>query len=390
MKKFPHGCFLPLNAIAVHPQGFPHFCLTSTLKTGATLNEFAEARREIHQQLLKGEWPATCTRCFNKEKRNLQSRRTRTWERKIKMYGREKAEALVLGQSEPTIRHLEISFSNVCNLTCGMCSSEFSTSWIAPDKAAIAQGLEFREFTTPFHRVARVSPALLEEVFAHVDDLDLIIIKGGEPTREPLCLNFLAELVKRRSKPGPFVFLQSNGTRHPKEWLKGLDSLRLEVGFSLDGWGPVNDWIRGSRFEQVVSHMEYLDTVPFVRNLTIDFTLSAYNVFHLREFIEGIISLRDRLKKDLTCPVFQWVQQPYSSPLALRAEDRLAIEKECRPLLEANPKLFLNFENLLEVLRQPQAESAQVKKCSDWLEYMNGMRKEHLPYQERLAQSLTY
>src|SRR6218665_2850116 len=69
MKKFPNGCFLPLNAIAVHPQGFPHFCLTSTLKRGAALSEFAEARREIHQQLLKGEWPATCTRCLNKEKR---------------------------------------------------------------------------------------------------------------------------------------------------------------------------------------------------------------------------------------------------------------------------------------------------------------------------------
>jgi sulfatase maturation enzyme AslB (radical SAM superfamily) len=304
------------------------------------------------------------------------------------MYGQERAEALVREEKRPTIRHLEISFSNVCNLTCAMCSSEFSSSWIAPDKSAIEKGLGFRDFTGPFHRVARVSPELLEEVFEHVDDLDLIIIKGGEPTREPICLNFLQELVKRRSRPGPFVFLQSNGTRHPSEWLKGLDSLQLEIGISLDGWGEVNDWIRGSRFEQVISHMEYLDEVPFVRNLTVDFTLSAYNVFHLPEFFAGMVSLRDRLKKELTCPVFQWVQQPYSSPLALRDKDRLEIERQCRPILEANQNLFLNFENLLEVLRQPRAPEAQVKKCADWLRFMQEMRKKPLPYQERLTESL--
>lgn len=389
MEPLPHGCFLPLNSVAIHPQGFPHFCLNSTLKTGASLAELDLRRAEVHAQLAKGVWPDSCSRCHNKEKKGIHSRRTRTWERKIRMYGRQAAEAM-MQESAPRVRHLEISFSNLCNLSCAMCSSEFSTGWAAADRAAMEKGLSFRDFTKPFQRVSRISPELIEEILARAEEFDNIIIKGGEPTRDPACLNFLRKLAERRKRPGLSLFIQTNGTRHPKEWALGLRNLELEVGVSLDGWGPVNDWIRGgSSFEKVISHLEILAGLPFVTKLTIDFTLSAFNVFHLPEFLSEVSALRARISKPFTCPVFQWAQQPFANPLSLKTEDRLAVLEICQPLLAEGGEFFVNSDGLKQTLALPRSGEESVRQTRAWLEHLSELRGFPLPKQEKLVASLS-
>ncbi len=372
---FPRGCFLPLNAIAVHPQGFPHFCLTSTLKHQGGLKDFEAKRTEIHQQLLAGQWPETCLRCKNKEDRNLQSRRTRTWERKVDMYGADLAKEYVRATPRPTIRHLEISFSNLCNISCVMCSSEFSTSWFAHDRRAIQEGLEFRNFTGPAQQLKRITPELLEEIYQQVQDLDLIIIKGGEPTREPSCLNFLQRLNQStQKKKNLAIFLQSNGTRAPEDWLEGLENLNFEMGFSMDGWGEVFRWVRGTDFDKFLANFLNTQKVSFVRSVSIDFTLSAYNCFHLPEFFAKLLELKEISPKLREIPVFQWVQQDYASPLNLRQEDRMRVADELEPILSRGRELFLNGENLLNVLRQPRAKERSLQQARQWYAYLKTVR----------------
>jgi MoaA/NifB/PqqE/SkfB family radical SAM enzyme len=374
-ESFPKGCFLPLNAIAVHPQGFPHFCLTSTMKHEGGLKDFEAKRMEIHEALLRGEWPTTCLRCKNKEDRNLQSRRTRTWERKAAMYGMELAKNIVENESRATIRHLEISFSNVCNISCVMCSSEFSSSWIPLDKRAVEGGIQFRDFTTPFQKIHKINKELLDEIVEHLEDIDLIIIKGGEPTREPVCLEFLKKVASSTKKKSNLsVFLQSNGTRDPKEWMVGLEDLNFEVGFSIDGWNEVFRWIRGADFERVLNHFIEIQNKNSVKSVSIDFTLSAFNCFHLPEFFEELIELKKRSPKLLEVPVFQWVQQDYASPLNLRIEDRIRIADQLEPIMKKGGDLFLNSENLLRVLRQPRANESSIEKARTWYDYLKSIR----------------
>lgn len=372
---FPRGCFLPLNAIAVHPQGYSHFCLTSTLRHEGGIKSFEKIREEIHQELLDGKWPDSCRRCKNKEDRNLQSRRTRTWERKADMYGVDLAKKYVLESSKSTIRHLEVSFSNLCNISCVMCSSEFSTTWFAHDKKAIEEGLQYRNFTGPFQSLKRMTPQMMEEIFDHVENFDLIIIKGGEPTREPTCLEFLKRLNgSSKRKKNLAVFLQSNGTRAPEDWMKDLESLNFEMGFSMDGWGQVFEWIRGTKFDPFLKNFRDTQKVPFVRSVSIDFTLSAYNCFHLPEFFTRLIQLKEECPKLSEVPVFQWVQQDYASPLNLLQTDRMRIADALEPVLEKGKGLFLNGENLLNVLRQPRASEKSLEQGRSWYEYLKKMR----------------
>jgi sulfatase maturation enzyme AslB (radical SAM superfamily) len=375
----PRGCFYPLNALAVHPQGTQKFCLTSSLKPESNPEAFQKQCTDIHAELSRGEWPETCRSCRSKETKGLQSRRQKTWDRKLKVYGADKVEKIRTGQAAPVLRHLEVSFSNVCNLNCAMCSSEFSSSWIGDDAKAVTAGLEFRNFTQSYGKIQRFSEQRMTEILSKSQELDMIIIKGGEPTREPLCLRFLSQLSEQPREIQPIVFLQTNGTRHPKEWLPAIGrDLRLEVGFSLDGWGPVYEWIRGTNFADVMTHFLILDESSEVQSLSIDFTLSAYNAFHFPEFLAQVLELKSRLKKLKICPFFQWAQESYARVDSLRLEDRRQIAEQVRPLFNSAPDFFANFESILAVLEQEQAAESCRNDARRWIDYVSGLRGSHL------------
>lgn len=368
------GCFLPLNALAIHPHGEKKFCLTSTLPSMKNSNEFDSQRLKIHEELLNGEWPSSCKSCKFKENQGIQSRRTRTWERKTSRYGEAESVEMLAKQKKPYIRHLEITFSNLCNITCAMCSSEFSSSWIKLDKKALDSGLNFRDFTRPYQEVNRMSQETMEQILTHASEFDLVIIKGGEPTIEPLCLEFLQKLGNLRLENSPLVFIQTNGTRDPAEWLPYTEGLKLEVGFSLDGWGKVGDWIRGTDFDQVLTNFKTVANYPTVQEITIDFTFSLYNCFHLPEFFEKILALKNETPKFKECAVFQWVQQFYASPLSLTLESRMKVKEQVSLVFNKDPALFLNYENLLKVLELPRLPEDSVDTARKWADFMNKSR----------------
>lgn len=384
------GCFYPLNALAVHPQGAQKFCLTSSLEPTENPNEFQEQAMRIHEQLASGEWPESCRSCRTKEAKGLQSRRMKTWLRKLRIYDTKKFNQIQNEQNAPILRHLEISFSNICNLNCAMCSSEFSSSWIQDDAKAVAAGLEFRNFTGSYKAIQRFSKDKMEQLLAKSQELDLVIIKGGEPTRDPLCLEFLNHLSNISFQQTPIVFLQTNGTRHPKEWLPSTQkALHLEVGFSLDGWGPVYEWIRGTDFATVLNHFMILDESPEVKSLSVDFTLSAFNAFHFPEFLTRILELKRKMKKLEICPSFQWAQESYARVDNLLLKDRLLIRELVRPLFESEPLFFANYESILRVLEQEQVNQSVRHDALRWIDHMSNLRGRSLyDLQPQLKSSL--
>lgn len=383
------GCFLPLSALAVHPHGERKFCLTFNPPLSEKNVDFNLQRIETHKALLAGEWPEGCRFCKNAEARGVQSRRTRTWERKSASYGSEESFQMLKEQVTPFIRHLEITFSNLCNLSCAMCTSEFSSSWVKLDQEALDQGLSFREFTRPFQKVNRITKPVMDEVLKHVYEYDLIIIKGGEPTIEPLCLEFLKQIGQLRPKEGPYVFIQTNGTRNPSEWLPSLQGLKAEIGFSLDGWGKIGSWIRGINFEEVLNNFKVVHDNPLIEEVTIDFCLSLFNCFHLCDFFEEVILLKKQYPKFKKCPVFLWVQQHYGSPLVLDLEIRLKIRDKVALIFAREPELFVNHENLLKILESPRLPENSILQAKQWINYMNSVRGISLyDLQPELAEAL--
>lgn len=370
----PRGCFFPLHSLSVHPQGHMHFCLTSKLPAFHSHDVMEEQRKVIHRELLEGKWPASCRACRMREESGLASRRTSTWRRRLKRYGNE-AVRMVNEGDRTLLRHVDLSFSNLCNLSCVMCSSEYSTRWAGPDARARAQGLEFRAFTRAFDQPKRAPAAVIDSIFHQADELDLIVIKGGEPTRDPHCLAFLRRLAARpHPKKQPWVVIQSNGTRAPAEWTIGLENLEMEVGCSIDGWGEVYEWVRGASFEKTLANLRAMAATPSIKALSVDFTLSAFNCHDLPRFLEKVLELKKEVPKIQLCEVQLWVQQPYASPLVLPTEERAGILEKIGPLLDANNDFFLGAENMRKVLSMPQLSGPERGQAARWMEYMNGLR----------------
>lgn len=387
------GCFLPMNAMTIHPHGQAHYCLTSSDSFPENLQQLQAQQQETHQKMQQGHWPEGCGRCQRKEEKGQQSRRLHTWQRKEKIYGSASAQDFVTNAKAPAIRHLDISFSNSCNLSCAICSSEFSSSWIKHDKEAVESGLEFRNFTQPFQKISRLSPEMLDYIDTQIDKIDLVIIKGGEPTREPLCLDFLKRISQsQQQSPSKNlnIFIQSNGTHAPEKWLNGLETLNIEIGISMDGWGDVFNWIRGPYFDQVLANIGSLNNSTEIKSITLDFTLSAFNVFHLPVFLEKALELKQQHAKIKECPVFQWVHQDYASPLAIPLEDRKKILEKCLPILEKHKDFFLDFEVLVDTLQRPRLKPDAIQITRRWFDYLQKIRTTNLgPDADLIHEALT-
>lgn len=373
-------CFFPLNALALHPQGEQSFCLTSTVRADlSSLETLQQQARQVDQSLREGLWPEACRSCRLKEQKGLQSRRQKVEASKIRIYGVEKYREIIENQADLSLRHLELSFSNACNLNCAMCSSEFSSSWIREDRKALEEGLEFRSFTSSYQTVQKVSKTYLEKVLSRAQEVDLMIIKGGEPTRDMLCLEFLQEFSRRRrGTPAPSIFIQTNGTRDPAEWLPFLGDLPVEIGFSFDGKGAVYEWIRGTSFERVLQNFKELQRDARVSRLSVDFTLSVFNCLHLPEFLAWMNELRNELPKLETCPFFQWAQEPYARADVLPILRRREIADQVAPLLKAAPDFFVNGAAIDAVLRQDRRRDEDGVVVRRWIDFVSRMRKQSL------------
>ncbi|MNL25362.1 hypothetical protein D3C87_1468420 [compost metagenome] len=133
-----------------------------------------------------------------------------------------------------------------------------------------------------------------------------------------------------------------------------------------------------------------MDQHPQVVALSVDFTLSSFNVFHLPEFLEKMLELKSQMKKLNLCSVFQWVQQPYASPANLKLEDRQEVAALAHPLLEKDAGFFMNSENLLRVLNLPRASEESRQKALQWHEFLVRQRGSAIyDLQPRLRESLS-
>lgn len=85
----------------------------------------------------------------------------------------------------------DIAFGNLCNLSCTMCSSVFSSEWIKIDK---------KEKGYSDHKPWNFSIPQVKELAKYIKDVNRIVIKGGEPMYNPRFPLFLEELAKYKTE----------------------------------------------------------------------------------------------------------------------------------------------------------------------------------------------
>jgi molybdenum cofactor biosynthesis enzyme MoaA len=259
----------------------------------------------IRKQVLNHEQPSECAPCFNLEAQGVESLRQRHItgtipEARINLYPNA-LDALREDYSMPfEIATMEIKLNNLCNLKCRMCHPMDSTSWndwteveefYAKENNFMVKSIKdlnlvnkpyldkFDDSSNWWNSFEKLLPYFRRVEFA-----------GGEPLMDPQHYRILDML-----KPyGHQIELKyaTNGTtlgiskgRTIYEYWPHFKSIAVNI--SLDGIGPVYEYIRGnSNWSQVVENIKEIQKIPNVTRIVGAVAVQVSNVLILDKMIE--------------------------------------------------------------------------------------------------------
>jgi molybdenum cofactor biosynthesis enzyme MoaA len=177
-------------------------------------------------------------------------------------------------ESNPKVKYLEYTSSNICNQMCVMCSGRYSSKWLDYDT-------EFGH--TVREGLVRLSDESIEKLKRVVPTLEECQIKGGEPLSDQKNIEFMEYVAE--VNPDCKITVVSNFQGLLQRHIEIFKKVNSNITVSIDGVGSVFNWIRGGDFDKVVSNMQrYYDETGKQVDITI--TVSVYNFFNLEEIIK--------------------------------------------------------------------------------------------------------
>lgn len=204
-------------------------------------------------------WPDACTRCKVDEESGIESTR-----QKSKHYG-------------PGITHLDLRFSNACNLSCRMC-------WPGSSSTLVQEHQEFLMNNTisPWGSDSFVIHNWYDDErafeLASIPTLKEVYLTGGEPMMVKGLLKFIQMLDKNVT-----LRFNTNGTLLNPSLLEEIKKFKnVNMCFSIDGIGKVNDYIRwGSKWEDVYRNFKICKDAGF--DVSIGPTVQVLNELYMPE-----------------------------------------------------------------------------------------------------------
>jgi sulfatase maturation enzyme AslB (radical SAM superfamily) len=231
---------------------------------------------EIRQKMLKGTLiPDHCGVCYEYEKRGIESYRqfeTLDW---ISQLDLESIDDLT--NIDRPYYH-EMLLGNHCNIKCRGCQPAFSKPI----------GDEIKKFNiiTPHEVNWEPYGSKLDQI--NIDTLDkksTVYFQGGEPTIMPEVLEFMTQCIEKNKTDFNLNFT-TNGVTLPTKFLKLISNFsKTNFSFSIDGFGPINDyWRSGSNWDKVIANAKLLQSQG--HSININTVPGLYNVTNLHLLFE--------------------------------------------------------------------------------------------------------
>jgi MoaA/NifB/PqqE/SkfB family radical SAM enzyme len=221
------------------------------------------------------------------------------------------------------LSYFDIRFSNICNMKCRMCNSDYSSQWAKETNKPILNG----------------NDVFLKEVLDSIDTLELAYFAGGEPLITDQHYVILEELI-RKNKDIPLIYSTNASTIKYKN--KDLLDLwkhftNIELRVSMDHYGEKAEYIRhGTNWDLIESNIIKFKSLSNV-NLALLTVVNLYNYSDLPEIYNYI------LEKELLKQKSNWILFNMTHPTHLTA---LMLPKNLKNI--ANENITRYAESLSE------------------------------------------
>jgi sulfatase maturation enzyme AslB (radical SAM superfamily) len=311
-------CLLPWIHFATRPNGDMRLCCSSNASgagenhtVGLVTNEKGQPAnfgretpmsawnndymKSVRTTMLAGQIPASCTKCFEEESKNVVSKRmweTSTWVTD----GIDIPELVKQTEEDGTIPenlvYLDLRLGHTCNLRCVMCSPHDSSQWVGEHKKIypLFQHKELKDqmqwdqkqFNNKWHE----NPDFWKEMYAQIPNLKQVYFAGGEPLLIKEHKAFIEEIIRQGYQDKILLRYNSNGILVDDEIIELWSKFKkVKFAVSLDATDLKNYYIRfPTEWEKVVENLHKLDNTPDNIQVSIATAIQILNIKHLPDF----------------------------------------------------------------------------------------------------------
>lgn len=326
----PTFCILPWIHMSTRPNGHMRVCCTANASSAGATNDKKWGgevgivknddgkpanlnhtdllsgwnnlyMRSVRTQMLKGEIPASCSKCFKEEAAGHRSKRnweTEYWNRRVDTQSLV-ADTQEDGSVPAKMYYVDLRLGTKCNLKCIMCSPHDSSMWISDWNKLYPQieDPNLKEIMV-WHNRGQVdgasydwhkdNPVFWQQLYDQIPHMKQLYFAGGESTIIQEHYDLLEECIKRGYAKNIELRYNSNGIEMPEKLFTLWNEFkRVRFHFSLDSYAEMNDYIRyPSQWSQIENQLRRLDETPDNIEITIACAVQMLNMYYIPDFIK--------------------------------------------------------------------------------------------------------
>ena len=285
-------CPLPWIHLATRPNGDVRVCCTANA-SGAGIEDEKEVglvkqdginmnlrdhtieevfnshqMRKTRLQMIAGEIPSSCIKCFNEEANGITSKRqweTKEWAQRLDLKKLVK-DTKPDGNIPVNIPYFDLRLGNLCQLKCVMCSPHDSSSWIKEWKLQYPQYknkdlVKDQGWSDNFDYTWYQKGSFIESMKNQAKYIQELYFAGGEPLMIPEHYNILEFMVEEGYAKDCALRYNSNGLELPDKLFTLWNHFKeVRFNFSIDAYGKRNDYIRyPSKWKDIEANLKKLD-----------------------------------------------------------------------------------------------------------------------------------
>jgi len=356
------------GGLTINPDGRILLCCASTKKELAHISEIdnlldffnSSLLNEIRDTMKNGQLPSEwCYSCIRKRE-DGQTAPIDEWVKRHIKWSESDSDSYA-------IKFLEFAPSNICNQTCTMCGSVYSSKWVEWDKEAVQKGMTFRNAYRDRNRVKdmkvhSMSDKDLQKIYDILPEVESIHLKGGEPFADNRNYDLMQHCLKL-DKP-PKITATSNFAVITDKFMDMIcDYPNFYFSVSIDGTHKLYEWVRGSSYTKTINNLK-LYMASTGKKPIISCTPTIYTLYSLDTYLQEMKELGiERLQ-------FNYCGSPnYTS---VEADEDIEIYNEkYKEFLKTFTGIQLGRPEYLYTRKYNNVEKHKVKV---WIDFMNSKR----------------
>lgn len=375
---------MPWNSLATNASGVYRVCCNSTPgkntindEKGNPMKIFqhtpndiwnSNTYKKIRQQMLAGERPEMCERCFKEEDSGIESARinwNNRWFDENREYNIEE---------NPNIQYVDLRLGNLCNLKCRMCNPYSSSQWVDEWNAVVSKAELVPKFPISLEESKRLSKLNWPEntktwdsIIQIADTIEEIYLTGGEPTLAIEQYKLFDILISKNLAKNIKLKYNTNLTNIPKKMLNYWKNFKkIQINASVDAYDNLNRYIRyPTSWTSVENNMNKFIDMPNV-DVQIHCTVQMYNILNLNTF-------------------FDWVLQHKKAKLYLnilnhpRSMNIRVLPKQLKEIAEERLKPYLDLPKVKQTIKymNDQDDSKYLEEFFEYTLTLDEMRKQN-------------